>query len=50
MMIHLQIPKLRPHQPVPETTYKEPKEQEFLSKVKETNRRKAEVSILIFSC
>ena len=38
-----QIPKLKPHREAPATTFKEPTEQEFLAKVKETNRRKAEV-------
>ncbi|XP_064630388.1 cilia- and flagella-associated protein 99-like [Lineus longissimus] len=36
------IPTLKPHNPVPETLYLPPKEQEVLTKQREINRRKAE--------
>ncbi|KAK3705681.1 hypothetical protein QZH41_009514, partial [Actinostola sp. cb2023] len=36
------IPKLQKSKPVPETTYKQPKEEDTLSKVREANRKKAE--------
>uniref|UniRef100_A0A803JDC8 Cilia and flagella associated protein 99 n=1 Tax=Xenopus tropicalis TaxID=8364 RepID=A0A803JDC8_XENTR len=36
------IPAQKPHQPVPQTLYKAPKEQELLKEQKKRNRRKAE--------
>ncbi|XP_075050338.1 cilia- and flagella-associated protein 99 isoform X2 [Mixophyes fleayi] len=36
------IPSQKPHQPVPESTYKTPKEHELLQEKKLTNRKKAE--------
>ena len=47
-MILFQIPKLQKHKPVPKTTYQEAKEQDILTKARETNRRKAEVTAQIF--
>lgn len=41
---YFQIPKLKPHKPVPVTTYKEPDEQNIMAQIRERNRRKAEVS------
>ena len=39
----LQIPRLKKHQPVPSTTYQEPREQDVMAEIREKNRRKAEV-------
>ncbi|XP_077992467.1 cilia- and flagella-associated protein 99-like [Glandiceps talaboti] len=40
------IPTLKPHQPVPKSTYDKPRELKNLGKVKEVNRRKAEERLL----
>ncbi|KXJ14416.1 cilia- and flagella-associated protein 99 [Exaiptasia diaphana] len=40
------IPKLNKSKPVPDTTYKQPKEEETLSKVREVNRKKAEEELM----
>merc|ERR1711973_311920 len=40
------IPTLRPHQPVPESTYKQPKEMEMLSKIKSENRLRSEKQLI----
>ncbi|XP_070540652.1 cilia- and flagella-associated protein 99-like [Ptychodera flava] len=40
------IPTLKPHQPVPKTTYEKPKEQKEIEKMKELHRRRAEEQLL----
>ena len=41
--LNFQIPILKKHRPVPQTTYHEPREQIEMSAIQEMNRRQAEV-------
>lgn len=40
------IPRLKPHRPVPKTTYVTPKESDVMAQIREENRRKAEERLM----
>ena len=44
-MFSFQIPTLKKHRPVPQTTYDEPRVDIAMSAIQEMNRRQAEVGI-----